>query len=44
LKRSLDFPDNLYKALQEMAKKKGITTAALIKLACSEYLEREEKK
>lgn len=42
LKRSLDIPDDLYKRLQEMAKKKGITVAALIKLACSEYLSREE--
>ncbi len=42
MKRSLDIPDDLYKRLQEMAKKKGITVAALIKLACSEYLSRKE--
>ena len=44
MKRSLDIPDELYKRLQDMAKIKGITIAALIKLACSEYLQREESK
>lgn len=44
MKRSLDIPDYLYESLQEMAKKKGITVAALIKLACSEYIEKENKK
>ena len=43
LKRSIDIPDNLYKRLQAMAEIKGISVAALIKLACSEYLSREEK-
>jgi len=40
----MSIPDGLYKRLQEMAEKKGITVSALIKLACSEYLEREELK
>lgn len=44
MKRSIDFPDELYAKIQEMAKRKGISAAALIKLACSEYIEREEKK
>lgn len=44
MKRSLDIPDDLYLKLQAMAKRKGITVAALIKLACSEYLEKENKK
>ena len=44
MKRSLDIPDDLYLKLQEMAKHKGIKVAALIKLACSEYIERENKK
>jgi len=44
MKRSLDIPDDLYKKLQDMAKKKSITVAALIKLACSEYIEKENKK
>ena len=44
MKRSIDIPDRLYERLQDMAEKKGITVAALIKLACSEYLEKEEKK
>lgn len=44
MKRSLDIPDNLYKKLQDMAERKNITVAALIKIACSEYVEREEKK
>lgn len=41
--RSMSFPQNLYDRLQAMAEKKGITVSALVKLACSEYLEREEK-
>lgn len=41
--RSLNIPDNLYARLQKVAEEKGITVAALIKLACSEYLEREKK-
>jgi predicted DNA-binding protein len=44
MKRSLDIPDDLYKRLIDMAKIKGITPAALIKLACSEYLQKEEQK
>lgn len=44
LKRSLDIPDSLYKRLQELADKKCISVAAIIKIACAEYLEREEKK
>lgn len=44
MKRSLDIPDKLYMRLQAMAEKKGLSVAALIKLACSEYLEKEEKK
>jgi len=43
LKRSIDFPDELYERLKDMAVRKGITVAALIKLACSEYLERENQ-
>lgn len=44
MKRSMDFPDDLMKRLKKMASKKGITVSALVKLACSEYLEKEEKK
>lgn len=44
MKRSLDIPDELYAKLQDMAQRKNITVAALIKLACSEYIERESKK
>ena len=41
--RSINIPDNLYKKLQEIAAKKNITVAALIKIACSEYVEKEGK-
>lgn len=41
--RSLNIPDKLYERLKAMAEKKGITVSALIKLICSEYLDREEK-
>jgi len=40
--RSITFPDELYKKLEQSAKNKSISVASLIKLACSEYLEREE--
>ncbi len=44
MKRSIDIPDALYEKLKLMADKKGLTVASLIKLACSEYLENENKK
>lgn len=44
MKRSIDFPDQLIERLKEMAEIKGVTTSAIIKIACSEYLEKEEKK
>jgi hypothetical protein len=44
LVRSLNIPDELYLKLQDLAKRKGITIAAIIKLACSELIEREAKK
>lgn len=44
MKRSLYIPDTLYNKLQEIAEKKGITVSALIKIACSDYIEKEEKK
>lgn len=44
MKRSFDFPDRLYERLKAMAEKKGITVSALVKLICSEYLDREERK
>ena len=37
-------PDNLYSDLKEAAKQKNITVAALIKLLCSEYIEKEKEK
>lgn len=39
--RSITFPDNLYKKLEQSAEEKYISIASLIKLACSEYLQRE---
>lgn len=42
--RSINIPDNLYEKLQQLATKKSITVAALIKIACSEYVEKELKK
>ena len=43
MKRSLDIPDQLYERLKEKAEQKGITVASLIKLACSEWLEKQDK-
>ena len=44
MKYSIHIPDDLYSKLKEAAKKKNITVAALIKLLCSEFTEKENKK
>ena len=44
MKRSIDFPDELLEKLQALADKKFVNVSVLVKIACSEYLEREEKK
>ena len=36
--RSITFPDELYKKLEQAAKDKSISVASVIKIACSEYL------
>jgi len=44
MNRSINIPDKLYERLKATAEKKGITISALIKMACMELLDREEKK
>lgn len=44
MKRSIDFPDELLEKLQALAERKFVNVSVLVKIACSEYLEREEKK
>ena len=44
MNRSINIPDELYARLKAMAEKKGVTVSAVIKMACVEYLDREEKK
>lgn len=44
MKRSIDIPDTLYKQLKTLADEKFMSVAALIKLACVEYLENQKKK
>ena len=41
--RNLAFPEELYEKLKEIAKAKGQTIAAIIKIACDEYVKRESK-
>ena len=41
--RSINIPDKLYEKLRAMAERKGLTVSAIIKLACSEYIEKESK-
>lgn len=37
---NIKIPDELYKRLQEEAKKKGISLAGLVRMICNEYLEK----
>ena len=41
--RNIIFPDELYNKLKDIAKRKGLTVSAIIKIACDEYAKREEK-
>jgi len=41
--RNIVFPDELYEKLKVIAKEKGITVAAVIKIACAEYAKQEGK-
>ena len=41
--RSINFSDELYERLQKIAKDKEISISALIKMACKEYVVREER-
>lgn len=41
--RSINFSDDLYERLQKIAKEKEISVSALIKMACKEYVVREEQ-
>jgi predicted DNA-binding protein len=41
--RNIAFPDELYSRLKEIAKTKGVTIAAIIKIACDEYAKKEGK-
>jgi predicted transcriptional regulator len=42
--RSINFSDDLYERLQKIAKEKEISVSSLIKMACKEYVVREECK
>lgn len=44
IKRTIVLPEELYKKIQDLADKKSVTVAAIIKIACSEYVEQEAKK
>jgi len=41
--RNIVFPDELYEKLKAIAKENGITVAAVIKIACAEYVKKEGK-
>jgi len=42
--RNIIFPDEMYEKLRKIAKEKGQTVSAVIKIACDEYVKREQKK
>lgn len=44
MKRSVDFPDVLIDRLKKMADQKGVNVSVIIKMACKEYLDKEENK
>ena len=41
--RNIVFPDELYEMLKALAKEKGVSIAAIIKIACDEYVKKESK-
>ena len=41
--RNIQFPDVLYERLKAIAKEKGITISAIIKIACDDYAKKEGK-
>lgn len=41
--RNITLPDTIYEKLRAIAKEKGLSIAAIIKIACGEYVERHEK-
>ena len=42
--RNITFSDEMYEKLKQIAKEKGQTVAAIIKMACDEYIKNQEKK
>jgi hypothetical protein len=44
IKRTVTFQKDIYLRLEELARIKGVPVSSIIKLACSEYLEKESKK
>ena len=43
MKRSIDIPDTLYEKLAKIAKEQCVSIAAVIKIACSDYVKKYEK-
>lgn len=41
--RNIQFPDDLYEKLKQLAKEKGLTISAIIKIACDEYSKSQGK-
>jgi len=41
--RNIKFPDELYERLKAIAKQKGLTVSAIIKIACDEYATKQGK-
>jgi len=44
LKRTVTFQEDIYAKLEIIAKEKGLPVSAIIKIACSEYIEKEQNK
>lgn len=43
IKRSVDFPEELLERIKKVAESKGVTPSTIIKMACKEFVDREEK-
>lgn len=45
IKKQISFPEKMYEDLEVLSKKKGINNInALVRIACTEYMEREVSK
>ena len=41
IKRSITFPDKMYNQLKQLSESNGIPIAAVIKIACDDYIKKQ---